>query len=92
MEFDQVVNGIPLILVVIGSVEVVKKFGVTGKWLTLASFIIGLALGLLYQISLNIPVDFSGWFGAAIFGLALGLFACGVYDAVKSASRPKEIG
>ncbi|MFA7175544.1 MAG: hypothetical protein WC340_19370 [Kiritimatiellia bacterium] len=87
MEFDQVVNGIPLILVVMGLVELSKAFGAKGKVLTLISFVIGAALGVLYQISLGMPVGFAGWFGSAIFGLALGLVASKVYDAIRSATK-----
>lgn len=87
MEFDQVVNGIPLIFVVMGLVELVKSFGVQGSALTACSFVIGLALGVLYQISLAMPIGFAGWFGAVIFALALGLVASKVYDAVRSAAN-----
>lgn len=87
MEFDQVVNGIPLIFVVMGLVELVKSFGVQGSALTACSFVIGLVLGVLYQISLAMPIGFAGWFGAAVFGLALGLVASKVYDAVRSAAN-----
>ena len=41
MDFDQIVNGIPLIFVVMGLVELVKAFGAQGKVLTAASFLIG---------------------------------------------------
>lgn len=87
MDFDQIVNGIPLIFVVMGLVEFVKAFGVQGNALTAVSFGIGLALGLAYQISLGVPVGFAGWFGAVIFGLALGLVASKVYDAIRSAAK-----
>lgn len=87
MEFDQIVNGIPLIFVVMGLVELVKAFGVQGKALTAASFVIGLVLGVLYQVSLGVPADYAGWFGAAVFGLALGLVASKVYDAIRSATK-----
>jgi len=86
MSFDQIVNGVPLIFVVMGLVELAKVFGASGKLLTGISVGIGLALGMLYQISLGVPVDFAGWFGACIFGLALGLVASKVYDAIKSAA------
>lgn len=86
MNFDQIVNGIPLILVVMGLVELSKSFGAAGKVLTAISFGIGLALGVLYQVSLGVPAGFAGWFGSIIFGLALGLVACKVYDAIRSAS------
>lgn len=85
MNFDQIVNGVPLIFVVMGLVELVKVFGVQGKALTASSFGIGLILGLLYQISLGMPANYTGWFGAALFGLALGLVASKVYDAIGSA-------
>lgn len=87
MNFDQIVNGIPLIFVVMGLVELVKAFGAQGKVLTAASFLIGLGLGVLYQVSIAVPEGFAGWFGAAVFGLALGLVASQVYDAMKSATR-----
>jgi len=87
MEFDQIVNGIPLLFVVMGLVELIKAFGVQGKALIASSFGIGLVVGLLYQLSLGTPADYAGWFGAVIFGLALGLVACKVYDAMKSATK-----
>jgi hypothetical protein len=87
MNFDQIVNGIPLILVVMGLVELSKSFGAEGKILTAISFVIGLVLGILYQVSLGMPVGFAGWFGSGVFGLALGLMASKVYDAIRSASE-----
>lgn len=86
MNFEQMVNGIPLILVVMGLVELLKVFGVEGKALTAGSFGIGLIMGILYQLSLGVPVGYAGWFGSAVFGLALGLVASKVYDAIRSAS------
>lgn len=85
MDFSNaIVAGIPLVLVVIGLVEWIKRFGVQGAALNVASLLIGLIAGIAYQISIAMPVDFSGWFGAAIYGLALGLVASGLYDAGKS--------
>jgi len=88
MNFDQIVNGVPLIFVVMGLVELVKAFGVQGKALTAVSFGVGLAIGLLYQVSLGLPAGFSGWFGAAVYGLALGITASGVYSAIRNAANP----
>ena len=88
MNFDQVVNGIPLVLVVLGLVELVKAFGAQGKLLTGLSFVIGLVVGVLYQLSLFMPATFAEWFGACVFGLALGLVASKVYDAIRSAATP----
>lgn len=90
MDFSEIViNGIPLIFVVMGLVELLKDFGVVGKALTASSFAIGLIIGILYQISIEIPVGFAGWFGTVIFGLALGLVASKIYDAMRSASAAK---
>ncbi len=86
MNFDQVVNGIPLVFVVLGLVELTKALGVQGKLLTIISFVIGLVLGVLYQLSIAPPMGFGGWFAAVVFGLALGLVACKVYDAIRSAT------
>ena len=78
------VLGVPLLFVVIGLVEYIKKLGVTGKWLLGASMLIGLVLGIGYQLSASgFPADFAGWFSVSIYGLGLGIVASGVYDAVK---------
>lgn len=88
MDFsDYLINGVPLIFVVMGLVELSKSLGATGKQLTVISMVIGCMLGVLYQISISVPSGFSGWFGAAIYGLALGIVASGVYDAVRSAAK-----
>lgn len=87
MDFSSaLVNGIPLVLVVLGIVEWSKRLGVTGKWLLVLSMLVGLVLGVLYQIGSAIPTDFAGWFGACVYGLGLGLVASGVYDAIRSAA------
>lgn len=90
MSFDQIVNGVPLIFVVMGLVELAKVFGASGKLLTGISVGIGLVLGVLYQISLGVPVDFAGWFGAGLYGIALGITASGVYSAVRNAANPAQ--
>jgi len=74
------VGGISLVVVVFGLVEMVKSLGLRGNWLTVVSLLIGLALGMAYQIAkAGIPVDFAGWFSVTIFGIALGLVASGFY-------------
>ena len=75
------VAGIPLLLVVIGLVQFIKGFGVKGNGVRALSAGIGLLLGVGYQISLALPVDFAGWFAAIVFGLGLGIVASGIYDA-----------
>lgn len=82
---ESMVNGIPLVLVVLGLVEWSKRLGVEGKQLQILSMLIGVVLGVLYQFSQQPLEGFSDWFGAIIYGLALGLVASGIYDAVRSA-------
>lgn len=86
---NYVVNGIPLVALIMGLVELTKQFGASGKMLTGISFGLGAVLGILYQYSVKIPVGFGDWFGAIAFGLALGLTACKLYDAVRSAANPE---
>jgi len=81
MNFDAIVAGLPLVLVVIGLVEWFKQLGVQGNVLRYVSMAIGLIFGIGYQLSLGMPTDYAGWFGAAVYGLALGLVASGIYDA-----------
>ena len=88
MEWNEIVLGVPLIFVVMGLVELSKAFGASGKLLVGLSMGIGLVIGVLYQISLGMPADFAGWFGAAIYGIALGITASGVYNAVRNAANP----
>jgi hypothetical protein len=84
---NAVVAGIPIVLVVLGLVEWVKKLGLEGKAVLVVSMAFGLLFGAGYQFSTNgFPADFSGWFLVVVYGLALGLVASGIYDALKSAS------
>lgn len=84
MEFEAIVAGLPLVLVVLGLVEWAKRLGLSGKPVVLVSMAIGLVLGLAYQISMGMPSEFSGWFSASVYGLGLGLVASGIYDVGKS--------
>jgi hypothetical protein len=88
MDFSNaLVAGVPLVLVVIGLVEWSKRLGVSGKPLMVLSMLIGVVLGVLYQFSQQPPEGFSAWFGAVVYGLALGLVASGIYDAARSARK-----
>lgn len=73
----------PVVLLggIFGLVEIVKQFGVQGKWATLASLAFGVAFGVLYQ--LKIP-----YFDVGFYGLLLGLAASGFYSvAMRAADR-----
>jgi hypothetical protein len=75
------VGGIPLLVVIFGLVEFSKTFGLSGRWLTLVSLLLGIAFGVAYKIATEgVPVGFAGWFVMLIFGLALGLITSGFYD------------
>jgi len=82
------IGGVPLIAVIFGLVEFIKVFGLKGKWLTVVSLLLGLALGIAYQLSLGLPVDYAGWLAVVFFGLALGLTTSGLYDFLNSRYPP----
>jgi hypothetical protein len=82
------VAGIPLVFVVLGLVEYIKKLGVSGKPVFGVSMGLGILFGVGYQIAtVGLPGNFAGWFGVVIYGLALGLIASGIYEAQKSAAK-----
>lgn len=84
MDFsDAIVNGIPLVVLIIGLVQFLKELGVSGPWLRVASAAIGLVLGVLYQLSLFMPADLGGWLGVVVYGLGLGLTASGLVDTAR---------
>ena len=84
---EQVVNGIPLVVLVIALVEWIKRFGVSGQMLNALSMGVGAAIGIGYWYAQHPLVSFGDWFGAIVYGLALGLVASGVYDAAKSVMK-----
>ena len=84
---DQVVNGIPLVVLVVAIVEWAKRFGIEGKVLNAVSMLVGVIIGIAYWYAQQPLGSFSDWFGAIVYGLALGLTASGVYDAARSALR-----
>lgn len=84
---DQIVNGIPLVALVIALVEWIKRFGVEGKALNAISMVVGAVIGIAYWYAQSPLVAFSDWFGASVYGIALGLVASGLYDAARSALR-----
>jgi hypothetical protein len=78
---DLLIGSVPLVLVVFGLVEFIKSLGVAGRALTVSSMSIGLILGFSYQLATKgMPAGIPGWIESAVFGLALGLVASGLYD------------
>jgi hypothetical protein len=84
---DQVVNGIPLVILVIALVEWFKRLGVSGIALNVVSMTVGVVIGVAYWYAQQPLATFGDWFGAVVYGIALGLVASGIYDAVRSALR-----
>lgn len=80
---DAVVNGVPLIVAILALVEFAKRMGIKEKGSLVLSMCLGIAMGILYQVSLAMPADLAGWFGAILYGFALGLSASGLYDYSK---------
>ncbi len=74
-------NSINFLVIVFGLVEFAKKFGLNGRILTALSMIIGIVLGILYQLSLR-SESLAEWFQIIMFGLAVGLAASGIYDFI----------
>lgn len=90
MDFNgYLVGGVPLVLVVWGLVTFCKSLGVAGRALQIVGLLIGLALGVAYQVAQATPTDFAGWFTALIFGAALGLTANGLWDVAKFDLLPR---
>lgn len=78
------IDGISVILLIVGLVELVKKFGVEGNKLTAISVLIGVLVGVGFRLYTMIPAA-APWIEVAVTGLAFGLAATGLYDLAKNA-------
>lgn len=91
------VQGVPLLFVVMGVVEYCKKFKnkdgtpkFNGNVILLISMGWGLLIGSGYMITQTRPpaedwwIIFIYWFGVAIYGIAMGLIASGLFDVIKN--------
>ncbi len=70
---------------VVAIVELLKSFGVAGKWALLAAVVVAVALNVADYLWAT-----SGLYGAAVAGLLLGLAAAGLYDVAKTAAPTRE--
>lgn len=77
---EAMVNGVPILLVVLGLVEWSKRLGLRGNWLLVEAMVLGFVFGFGFQLSQAIPATFVGWFGAVLYGLLCGLVASGLND------------
>lgn len=66
---------------VVAIVELLKSFGVAGKWALLAALVVAVALNVADYLWAT-----SGLYGAVVAGLLLGLSAAGLYDVAKTAA------
>lgn len=78
------IDGISVVLLIVGLVELVKKFGVEGNKLTAISVLIGVLVGVGFKLYMMIP-SAAPWIEVAVTGLAFGLAATGLYDLAKNA-------
>lgn len=83
MTITDLVGGFSLVAVVFAIVSFLKTMKVAGRWLTASSLVVGLALGMLFKMSQVMPTTLAGWLEAVVYGLVLGLIACGAYDQAK---------
>ncbi len=78
-----VVDGIPLMLVIVALVEFAKQFGLAGKACLAVAMGLGALFGIAYKLQFGLPSTFAGWFAAIVFGIAMGLAASGTFELVK---------
>lgn len=79
------VNGVPLLLLVIALTQFVKQlFSIQDLAVRGLALLLGFALGLGYQLSQLMPVDWVGWFAAIVWSIGLGIAALGAYDAARN--------
>ena len=76
-----IINPLTLALIVLGVVEFIKKFGVTGNKLLIISMFIGIIFGVTYKLYiLYLPSQV--YIDVIFFGIAVGLGASGIYSFV----------
>lgn len=77
-------NAPTVILIVMGLVTLLGKFGVSGKAQLGSAAGIGLVIGGAFNIAaLGLPVDYAGWFSTVMYGLMTGLTASLGYEVGK---------
>ncbi len=76
-------NPLTLALLIMGLVEFVKKFGISGNKLIIFSMLIGIILAVVYKLSFLIPAA-QVYIEVSFFGLAAGLCASGIYNFVNA--------
>ena len=66
---------------VLALTNLIKSFGVSGKYLTLTSFLLGMTITVTeYLVTVSVHVSAQGIYLAVATGAILGLSASGLYD------------
>jgi uncharacterized membrane protein HdeD (DUF308 family) len=81
-------NPVTLALLILGIVEFIKKFGLTGNKLRLVSMGVGILFAVVYRLSELIPAA-EIYIQVAFYGLAAGLCASGIYSFVNNRFPPQ---
>jgi xanthosine utilization system XapX-like protein len=82
-----IVNPVTLALIVLGVVEFIKKFGISGNKLMLIAMSVGIFFGLVYKArDMFLPAQ--PYIDVAFFGIAVGLGASGIYSFVTDRFPP----
>jgi len=87
---DAVINGIPLIAVIIGLVELVKLFGVEGRYVNVVSVFCGVTLGGGHYVLVTGNYDPMTLFVGLVTGIAYGLAASGLWMSYNPAHNAPE--
>lgn len=78
----QAITTLATIPAIVALVTLLKSFGVTGKWATLAAVTLGVGLAVADHY-----LGSTGAYQAASDGLLLGLAAAGIYDTAKASRQ-----
>jgi uncharacterized membrane protein HdeD (DUF308 family) len=81
-------NPVTLALLILGIVEFIKKFGVTGNKLMLISMAVGIIFAVVYKFHEMFP-PYEQYIELAFFGIAAGLCASGIYSFVNARFPPQ---
>lgn len=84
MDTVTTILSVPAVLAI---VQLLKSFGVAGKWALLAAVIVAVALNVADYLWAT-----SGLYGSVVSGLLLGLAAAGLYDAARAAAPKAGVG
>jgi len=82
------VNPVTLALIILGVVEFIKKFGVTGNKLMLVSMGVGITFAIIYKVR-DFYMPAQPYIDVAFFGIACGLGASGIYTFINDRFPPK---